>query len=238
MKFGDFLRSKREQAGWTQPEAASRAGIEQSYLSKLETGRSFPSEDIYGRLSALYELDTDEMIGAVDSADLERMREVRAVRAAILEHSRSRLKASRGWLVAGSLSLVLAGAFLGTALVAHDLSHLEYTYRSDGVLAEDEPLDAFDAVKWPEDPLYEAPNQRRAEMTARLDPVDVVTDTLKGEYYIESVDGGRRVYEYTGSREIPSPLRWLMVPAVIFIFASAAFFILRVTWGGVTRPGP
>ncbi|MBO6796341.1 helix-turn-helix transcriptional regulator [Maricaulis sp.] len=50
MKFGDYLRQCREAKGWTQPEAARHADIEQSYLSKLETGRSYPSEDVYSRL--------------------------------------------------------------------------------------------------------------------------------------------------------------------------------------------
>jgi len=50
MKFGDYLRQKREDRGWTQPEAAAKARIEQSYLSKLETGRSYPSDDVFERL--------------------------------------------------------------------------------------------------------------------------------------------------------------------------------------------
>lgn len=36
MKFGDYLKQKRAERGWTQPEAASHVKIEQSYLSKLE----------------------------------------------------------------------------------------------------------------------------------------------------------------------------------------------------------
>lgn len=51
MKFGVYLRSLREKAGWTQPEAAEKIEIEQSYLSKLETGKCFPSEDIFSKLS-------------------------------------------------------------------------------------------------------------------------------------------------------------------------------------------
>ena len=50
MKFGDYLRQARETRQWTQPEAAARAGIEQSYLSTLETGKSYPSEEVFGRL--------------------------------------------------------------------------------------------------------------------------------------------------------------------------------------------
>ena len=36
MKFGEYLKSQRDARGWTQPMAAEKIGIEQSYLSKLE----------------------------------------------------------------------------------------------------------------------------------------------------------------------------------------------------------
>ncbi|MGE0743387.1 MAG: helix-turn-helix domain-containing protein, partial [Hyphomonadaceae bacterium] len=38
MKFGEDLKNRRTELGWTQPDAAAKASIEQSYLSKLETG--------------------------------------------------------------------------------------------------------------------------------------------------------------------------------------------------------
>ena len=59
MKFGEYLKNRRTELGWTQPDAASKAGIEQSYLSKLETGKSFPSEDVYQRLVGAFGLDTE-----------------------------------------------------------------------------------------------------------------------------------------------------------------------------------
>jgi transcriptional regulator with XRE-family HTH domain len=85
MKFGDYLRQKREEKNWTQPEASAAAGIEQSYLSKLETGKSWPSEDVFARLASAYGIDVDDMVRHVASSELSRLREIAAVRSAILE---------------------------------------------------------------------------------------------------------------------------------------------------------
>ncbi len=47
MKFGEYLKSQRDARGWTQPMAAEKIGIEQSYLSKLETGKASPSDEMF-----------------------------------------------------------------------------------------------------------------------------------------------------------------------------------------------
>ena len=51
MPFHENLRTLRLARGLTQPLLAEKAGIEQSYLSKLENGRSKPSEDVLARLA-------------------------------------------------------------------------------------------------------------------------------------------------------------------------------------------
>ncbi len=56
MSFNENLRTLRLTRGLTQPALAEKAGIEQSYLSKLENGRSRPSEDVLGRLAQALEV--------------------------------------------------------------------------------------------------------------------------------------------------------------------------------------
>jgi len=56
MPFHENLRTLRLTRGLTQPALAEKAGIEQSYLSKLENGRSRPSEDVLGRLAQALEV--------------------------------------------------------------------------------------------------------------------------------------------------------------------------------------
>lgn len=51
MSFHENLRTLRLARGLTQPALAEKADIEQSYLSKLENGRSKPSDDVLARLA-------------------------------------------------------------------------------------------------------------------------------------------------------------------------------------------
>jgi transcriptional regulator with XRE-family HTH domain len=61
MNFGAYLKSQRDARGWTQPMAAEKIGIEQSYLSKLETGKATPSEEMFERLVNAYDIDLDAL---------------------------------------------------------------------------------------------------------------------------------------------------------------------------------
>ena len=126
MKFGDYLRLQREEKSWTQPEAAERAGIEQSYLSKLETGRSYPSEDTFERLVEVYGIDTGAMSDVIGSGELDRLREIREVRNVVLERQRSAVTFVRGWLIGGLLMLITGGACVALALVPGTDERLYY----------------------------------------------------------------------------------------------------------------
>ena len=56
MSFEENLRTLRLSRGLTQPMLAEKADIEQSYLSKLENGRSRPSEEVLTRLAQALEV--------------------------------------------------------------------------------------------------------------------------------------------------------------------------------------
>lgn len=61
MSFHENLRTLRLARGQTQPALAEKAGIEQSYLSKLENGRSRPSEDVLTRLAQALEVKVEAL---------------------------------------------------------------------------------------------------------------------------------------------------------------------------------
>jgi len=106
MKFGDYIRQKREANGWTQPEAAAKIDIEQSYLSKLETGKSYPSEDIFNRLLQAYDIDTGDLSRSIFSAELDKLREIKEVRSVVLERQTNEIKFTRGWMIASRVRCV------------------------------------------------------------------------------------------------------------------------------------
>ena len=89
MKFGDYIRQCRERLKWTQPEAATKIEIEQSYLSKLETGKSYPSEEIFNKLADVYQINLNELYEKIPSDELNNLKDIKLVREAILNRNRA-----------------------------------------------------------------------------------------------------------------------------------------------------
>ncbi|HSN18287.1 MAG TPA: helix-turn-helix transcriptional regulator [Gammaproteobacteria bacterium] len=69
MSFEENLRTLRLARGLTQPVLAEKASIEQSYLSKLENGRSKPSEEVLTRLAQALEVKPETLQQNGDEAE-------------------------------------------------------------------------------------------------------------------------------------------------------------------------
>jgi len=72
MAFHDNLRTLRLARGLTQPALAEKADIEQSYLSKLENGRSRPSDEVLTRLAQALETSPETLQGNGDETGVHR----------------------------------------------------------------------------------------------------------------------------------------------------------------------
>lgn len=70
MSIGNRLRHWRQVRQLTQPELAERAGIEQSYLSKLENHRSIPSDAVLERLADALAIDTSSLLEASETQSM------------------------------------------------------------------------------------------------------------------------------------------------------------------------
>lgn len=234
MKFGVYIRSLREKLGWTQPEAAEKIEIEQSYLSKLETGKCFPSEDIFSRLSYVYRIDAQKMSEIIDSNELEKLKEVSEVRKVVLNNQNVQVRSLRRWLVLGLVSLMLGGAFIGASLV--EINERQYYYRSMGVLLKGESLDAFDIVK--ETLGYTTTEgiaekkflERQLMMTNRIAQIDIVLPTSRGAGYIEEVTDGKRYFKTFLDHEVQHHNRWFIVPGLMFLLGSFGCFLIGFRW--------
>jgi transcriptional regulator with XRE-family HTH domain len=67
MAFGERVRELRKAQGMSQRELADRAGIDFTYLSKIENGRMEPpSEQVIRRVAEELDADADELIVLAD----------------------------------------------------------------------------------------------------------------------------------------------------------------------------
>lgn len=227
MKFGDYIRHKRENAGWTQPEAAAKIDIEQSYLSKLETGKSYPSEDVFNKLSDAYNLNINEMIESVASEELNKLREIKDLREVVLYQQKNQKRFMRGWLVAGLVMVMLAGGVLGMSVsfFADANTRLHYLYRSEGVILQGEPTNILDLVK-----LGARPSDK--PLSERIKYAYEKHEQHQGQEYIKPVDGGYRHYQlYASEAQYDFKLiGWHLSIGFMLLLGSLACFYIARRW--------
>ena len=71
-EFGNILREKRRAAGLSQRQLADKAGVDFSYISKLENGRlPAPAQDTIVRLSELLSCPAEELFAAAKKMPTE-----------------------------------------------------------------------------------------------------------------------------------------------------------------------
>lgn len=212
MRFGDHIRELRQDRRWTQPDAASRIGIEQSYLSKLESGRSYPSEEVFASLVEVYDLDPLNLTDKLFPAELDRLREISLVRASLLERERSTEKQARSWLLAGICLMAIGGGALGLALLGQEKVVELFKYKSEGVVVEAEATDGAGGEDYQ--------SIQPAELLYR----DI--EDYKDVVFYEDAPEGRRIWRFYGAATDvrPSPLRWFLVPSLMAIFGAFGCF--------------
>lgn len=62
MNFGEFLKGVRKKKGVSQADLAAAAGVDTSYVSKIEKGVSYPSEDLLTSFAKTLEVDHVDLI--------------------------------------------------------------------------------------------------------------------------------------------------------------------------------
>lgn len=233
MKFGDYLRNCRERLDWTQPEAAAKIEIEQSYLSKLETGKSYPSEEVFERLVDIYNINTDVLYEDIQSDELEKLKMLKQVRRAILKKEGQQRTTERSWLIVGLVMLIVGGASLGHALIPSQTA-TEYLYRSDGELREDEPLDTFDVLhkKFLDESKYERYIAKQKELLLRVAQMEHSTYDDRGSGFVKKTLKGRRYYRKVSHQEVQrySGHKWFLIPAFAFLLGALGSFYISRRW--------
>ena len=226
MKFGDYLRQKREESGWTQPEAAARAGIEQSYISKLETGKSYPSGEIFEKLVKLYGIDVKDMGAQVTSSELEKLKEIAEVRTYILGHQKAKTTVVRTWLLAALVFMMVGGGMTVFQAAKPERIIREYVYQSDGLLLPDDGPMFFKTLELPSFP------KATPEVVARM---IVKTKTLPesaGAQFFETEGNYVRAYQIIDERtkQVNDMDRLMLAIGVAFLFGSFGCFVISHRW--------
>ncbi|TQV88771.1 helix-turn-helix domain-containing protein [Aliikangiella coralliicola] len=228
MHFGDKLRQLRKSKEWTQPQSAEAIGIEQSYLSKLENGKSTPSADIFQLILKAYEIDTLELLDGIDPAVVHRqLRQIPEVANFLSVRQATNLKQRKRWLMLSALSTIVGIVLAVSSHFGLIFPNVQYTYISKGVVLSGESKEIFHN--------YHAgfgKNVDRQEtemkMRKRFNEKYLLLSSYRGEIFNVPEEGGSRTYRLRARKEESAVQnRYLMVTGLFFLLSGIFGFVLE-----------
>lgn len=164
-------------------------------------------------------------------AELDKLRDIKQVREALLNQEKISKTYTRTWLFVGLVSLMLAGLFIGAA-ISNPPVQTEYSYRSQGVILDGEPLDVFELINKPSQGLSAEQQAKQKELLARLHQKDEITTESKGSSFIKKVLDGKRLYDFNSRREVSNSnhQQWFLSFGLMFLLGGLASFFVSRSW--------
>lgn len=214
MNFGERLKQIRTGKGLTQPQFAQVAGIEQSYLSKLENDKSVPSAEMFSTILAGLRMDEATFLKEVDADVLATtLCHIPAVTLFTGKTIAAQVHHTRQWLYGAALAWVLGFAMMLAANDGIFFSNKLYKYSSPGVIRAGESENIFQTHRdilglqlqagvitpgemWKQASEFEATRARQAT---------VEWPASRGTVYFEDVDKGRRRFDLVHTEHVQAP---------------------------------
>jgi transcriptional regulator with XRE-family HTH domain len=188
MNVGEKLRQLRQEKNLTQPELAETLGIEQSYLSKLENGKSLPSGDVFNRILEVFGLGLEQFVEELDEGSRNQLRHLPDVADHFTRQKLQLIGNRKRWLLVSSLLLALGTALVYAGTVEFFAGDMVYDYKSLGVTLPGESKELF----------FDSPET----VSARIDEDYLSTRQYRGNTFNVPVEGGSRTYYMDRNRQI------------------------------------
>lgn len=228
MKLSEKIKLLRTSENMTQPELATKAGIEQSYLSKLENDKGTPSFEIINKIAQAFDMNGMELINSLNQSYIEdhlgHIPEVAAEYASVKKQQTHQLK-SRFILASLVVTLGVGLFYIGYKSVL--VSDYEYIYKSKGVIKDDENIYHYQTFNISD--IAETNEELAVRKKANKERIDVsiiVEKEHKGDQFIATMDGGRRLYEFEQYRDKESSINGLISTAGLMLFVAGLLMFL------------
>ncbi|WP_448212463.1 helix-turn-helix domain-containing protein [Colwellia sp. MEBiC06753] len=233
MTLGEQFKQLRQQQGLSQPQLAELAGIEQSYLSKLENDKSLPSNDIFRRLIAALNVSIEQLLSPLDHSLINNeLKQITDIEYWLSQQTTKTFEQRRGFLLVSSLLIVIAVTLFYAGLSKEVFPELRYLYLSKGVVLEGEPDNIFREWRQQIDMSQESNRglieSKRAEIAKRIDEKTIQLEEYTGERFVQPVAGGSRTYVFWKEKQFSQPINvWLKVLGVFLFTADIMGFVLE-----------
>lgn len=235
MNFGERLKQIRTEKGLTQPQFAQVAGIEQSYLSKLENDKSVPSAEMFSTILAGLGMEERTFLEGIDKDVLiTTLRHVPAVTQFNTNAITAQVNVTKRWLYGSAMAWVLGFALMLAANDGIFFANKLYKYTSPGVILAGEPENIFVnhkeilahklAVSITLDEMSE---ELKEFQVNRARPVTVVWPFSRGTVYFEQAENGRRRFELIDTERVQASGNRILqfVGAIVFMCSFVGLFI-------------
>jgi len=197
MTLGQRIKQLRLDKELNQPELAQAIGIEQSYLSKLENDKAFPSDEMFEKLLQSFSITIEEFLVGFDQATTtNQLMKLSAVNKMQRHINKKSAKYLFSWIIAAGLM-----AAIGVTLFAAGEKRwffkpvYKYGYQSMGVVESKEPL-----------LMFQGNSERLSnDILARVNPKSIKLLEKNGQFFIRQVEGGTRYYEYQRQHRSKDP---------------------------------
>lgn len=150
MNFGEKLKKLRQQRELSQPDLAEAAQIEQSYLSKLENGRSLPSSDVLERLMSALNVSLENLLDDIDDEEARlKLSSIPQVGTYIQMTISSQLRRQRTWLFTSLMLIGIGSAvlFAGAAALIFPDVNFQFEYTSTDLVPLGDNGQRFDSIE-------------------------------------------------------------------------------------------
>ena len=202
MNFGDRIRQLRQDKGLTQPELAEAMGIEQSYLSKLENGKSLPSNDVLNRILDVFAVEVGALVDDLDQGVRNQLRQIPDVADHFNHQKQLMIGNRRRWLLLSSVLVALGVALIYAGSVHLFFSNVIYDYVSSGVVLEGESKEIFEERRVPQGADHDTAMAIRNAIMDRVDEDYRQIENFRGNIFNVPVEGGSRTYRLRRETEI------------------------------------
>jgi transcriptional regulator with XRE-family HTH domain len=221
MTLGEKLKQLRNHKNLSQPELAERAGIEQSYLSKLENDKSMPSNDIFRRLLTALDTDLASFISQFEAHYIRStLCQIEDIENYHHKEQSKQQENSRKLLINSSLLIALATTFFYTGVMSILFSERVYHYESPGIILEGEPIDLYEGGLRRITPRNVEYTPLENELRKRHNPHRLSISENRGHLFTVEVKGGRRTYESRGSDDTDRIENAILQILGVFMFSA------------------
>lgn len=189
MTLGQKIKLLRLSKELSQPQLSQAMGIEQSYLSKLENDKAFPSDEMFNTLLSTLDIDLDSFIADFEPAYIKSyMGKLTSVSNLFSSRAKRSLSFMMRWIIVSALLVVLGGTTLTAGVYEWFFKPVwisSHLYESKGLIKEGESLRLFKDAYGKDLPDH---------LVLRLDHNILEMKQDSGSYFVKQEANGHRLY--------------------------------------------